>query len=71
MGLGSVLFKIFICGPVGGARNMVTKCANATKSRGIANMEEHREMRPMGGQRENELQLGRSTRGNKVKPWKQ
>lgn len=62
--LGSVLFNIFIYDPVNGTRDTVMKCTDATKFRGIANIRENREMKPMGGQREDEFPLGRSTRGN-------
>lgn len=54
-------FDIFIYDLVEGSMNTVIKCADATKFRSIAHTKGNREMRPMGGQKENYFPLGRST----------
>lgn len=59
-----MLFNISICDLVEGTKSTVMKCADATKFRGVADSSDKREMRPTGGQRENEFLLGRPTRGN-------
>lgn len=47
--LGLVLFNIFIYDSVNGIRDIVMKCIDVIKFRGIVNIRENREMKLMGG----------------------